>query len=182
MKANKILIVVDMQRDFIDMALGTKEAQTIVDNVAAKVAEARAKGDKIIFTRDTHFDDYMETEEGRNIPVPHCIKGTVGWQIDERVGAAETDEIIDKVTFGAADLGLVLKEHLLIGEIELAGLCTDICVLSNAVLAKAAVPNVPLIVDAACCAGVTPKSHDTALEAMKAVQVKIINQGQEPWR
>lgn len=177
------MVVVDVQKDFVDGALGSQEAAAIVPNVARKIGEARQKGDKIFFTRDTHGVEYMETEEGRNLPVPHCIKDSEGWQLDGRIGASEDDHVINKETFGAFGLGTYLHDNAEgVESIELIGLCTDICVLSNAVVAKTACPNAHIVVDAACCAGVTPESHDTALNAMKAIQVEVVNQGQEPWR
>ena len=179
----KALIVVDMQNDFIDGALGTKEAEAIVDNVVKKVAEAKKNGDIIIFTQDTHTEDYLNTQEGKNLPVPHCIKGTDGWKITNKIDVPEKCLVYEKGTFGSSALGKDLfKIGGEISAIELVGLCTDICVLSNAVIAKAALPEVPITVDAACCAGVTPKSHDEALGALQMIQVKVVNQGEEPWR
>lgn len=166
----KYLIVVDMQVDFITGALGSKDAEAIVPGVVKKV---KSFDGKVIFTRDTHFDNYMQTQEGKKLPVPHCIKDTDGWQIcDELKPYAET--IIDKVTFGSMELPEILKDSKeSIDEIVLCGLCTDICVISNAMILKAAFPEVKLTVDAACCAGVTVDSHHTALSAMKAVQIEI---------
>ncbi|MCR5792858.1 MAG: cysteine hydrolase [Lachnospiraceae bacterium] len=166
----RTLVVVDMQKDFIDGSLGTKEAVQIVPNVAKKLKEYRAKGDQIIFTRDTHQKNYLETQEGRNLPVEHCIEGTEGWQISNELEVHEDDLVINKVTFGH-----VWDRNLIKGdEIELVGLCTDICVISNALGLKAVLPEVPILVDASCCAGVTPQSHANALEAMKMCQIKII--------
>lgn len=183
MSRKNVLVVVDMQKDFVDGALGSPAAVAIVPQVAQKIAEARQNGSSIIFTRDTHGADYRETEEGRNLPVPHCLKDTEGWQLDGRLGSAAEDKIVNKETFGSFDLGNYLHENAAdIGTIELVGLCTDICVLSNAVVAKTACPNAHILVDAACCAGVSPESHDTALNAMKAIQVEVVHQGQEPWR
>jgi nicotinamidase-related amidase len=167
----KYLIVVDMQVDFITGSLGSELATAIVPNVVEKV---KSFDGKIIFTRDTHFEDYMNTQEGRNLPVPHCIKNSDGWQIcDELKPYVST--VIDKVTFGSIDLPDIIKSY---GEeiesIELCGLCTDICVISNAMLLKAAFPEVPITVDSACSAGVSVESHNTALNAMKAVQIEII--------
>ncbi|MBQ7044865.1 MAG: cysteine hydrolase [Clostridia bacterium] len=166
----KCLIVVDMQVDFINGALGSKDAEAIVPNVVKKVS---AFDGKVIFTRDTHFDDYMQTLEGSKLPVAHCIKGTDGWQIcNELKPYAET--IIDKITFGSVDLPKLLADDgEPIEEIELCGLCTDICVISNAMILKAAFPEVKITVDAACCAGVSKESHNTALNAMRAVQIEI---------
>lgn len=165
----KTLIVVDMQKDFIDGALGSKEAIAIVDAVKAKIAEYRANNDEILFTRDTHQSDYMNTNEGRYLPVVHCVEGTEGWQIWEGL-CRPGDEIIDKPTFGF--LGW---EKYSFEEVELVGLCTDICVVSNALMLKAMFPEIKVSVDAACCAGVTPESHKAALTTMKMCQVEILN-------
>ena len=171
-----ILIVVDMQNDFIDGALGTAEAVAIVPKVIEKV-----KGFKgtVIFTRDTHGENYMQTQEGRNLPVPHCIKGSQGWEVCPALEPLRTGLTIDKPTFGSAGLGRLLLEldaKEPVGSITLVGLCTDICVISNAMIAKAFLPEVPVTVDAACCAGVTPESHCNALNAMKMCQVRIENE------
>ena len=166
-----LLIVVDMQNDFIDGALGTKEAEAIVPAVLEKI---KGFDGRVIFTRDTHFDDYMDTQEGKNLPVPHCIKGSEGWQIRAELDALRTEPAIDKVTFGSKDLVDVLKAEGDIGSFTFLGLCTDICVISNVMVVKAFFPEVPLYVDAAGCAGVTPESHRHALETMKACQVKVI--------
>ena len=170
----KVLVVVDMQNDFIDQALGTKEAVGIVDNVAKKISGFDGK---VIFTRDTHQDNYMETQEGKNLPVKHCIKGNMGWQISDKLPVSSDAVIIDKPTFGSKELGLYLEElakETEIEEIEVIGLCTDICVISNALLIKAFLPEVRITVDSSCCAGVTPQSHNTALEAMKSCQINVI--------
>lgn len=170
----KVLVVVDMQNDFIDQALGTKEAVGIVDNVAKKIIGFDGK---VIFTRDTHQDNYMETQEGKNLPVKHCIKGSMGWQISDKLPVSSDAVIIDKPTFGSKELGLYLEElakETEIEEIEVIGLCTDICVISNALLIKAFLPEVRISVDSSCCAGVTPQSHNTALEAMKSCQINVI--------
>lgn len=170
------LIVVDMQNDFIDGALGTAEAQAIVEKVAEKI---KSFDGKVIFTRDTHGEDYMETQEGANLPVPHCIKGTAGWEIRAELEALRTEPAVDKPTFGSVALAHMLaRENTTepVGSVTLIGLCTDICVISNAMIIKAAMPEVPVIVDAACCAGVTPQSHKNALEAMKMCQIKIENE------
>ena len=169
----KILIVVDMQNDFIDGALGTKEAEAIVPYVKSLI---EGFDGKIIFTRDTHFENYMDTQEGANLPVPHCIKGTDGWQIRAELDALRKTEAIDKLTFGSKDLVEVLKNEGDIESITFVGLCTDICVISNAMLVKAFYPEIPLTVDARGCAGVTPESHTRALEAMKMCQIKVINE------
>ena len=168
----KILVVIDMQNDFIDGALGTKEAQSIVGNVKEKIAEYRASGYPVIFTRDTHSHDYMNTQEGRNLPVPHCIEGTHGWEISDELDTKDS-MIINKPTFGSTELGEYLASLEDITEIELVGLCTDICVISNALLIKAKLPEIPVSVDSLCCAGVTPESHDNALSSMKMCQINI---------
>lgn len=184
--AKKIIVVVDMQKDFIDGALGSAEAVKIVDNCAEKIKAAKANGDIVIFTRDTHGENYMNTEEGKNLPVPHCIKGSDGWKITGALSQIIDDPVIlDKETFGSRDLGKLVAEKLAEGDydrIELFGLCTDICVISNALLIKAFCPDIPIYVDASCSAGVTPESHDTALKAMEACQIHVTGKGEEPWR
>jgi len=173
---NDILIVVDMQNDFIDGALGTKEALAIVPAVLEKIKGFEGR---VIFTRDTHFDNYMDTQEGKNLPVPHCIKGSEGWQIRAELDALRKEEAVDKPSFGSVELSTMLARENAekpIGSVTFIGLCTDICVISNAMLIKAAMPEVPVTVDAACCAGVSPASHNNALEAMKMCQIRIINQ------
>lgn len=175
----KILVVVDMQKDFVDGALGTKEAVLIVDNVARKIEEF--DGD-VIVTYDTHNDDYMETQEGKNLPVPHCIKGTEGWMIDKKVQAAlagKEYKIIEKPTFGAIELPEYIRKNYNEKEIEieLIGLCTDICVVSNAMLLKNHYFEMDVVVDASCCAGVTPESHKAALTTMKMCQIEVVNDG-----
>jgi len=169
----KILIVVDMQNDFIDGALGSKEAVAIVPYVKEVIENFDGK---VFFTRDTHFENYMETQEGKNLPVPHCIKGTDGWQIRAELDALRKTDPIDKVTFGSKDLVDILSKENDIESITFVGLCTDICVISNVMLVKAFFPEIPLIVDAKGCAGVSPESHERALDAMKVCQVKVINE------
>ena len=172
----KILVVVDMQNDFIDGSLGTKEAVEIVPSVKEKIENFDGK---VIFTRDTHFDNYLETQEGTLLPVKHCIKDTNGWQIHPELDALRVSEAVDKPTFGSVILGKKLveeNERETIESVTLIGLCTDICVISNALLIKAFLPEVPIIIDAKCCAGVTPDSHKNALNAMKACQIKIENE------
>ena len=164
----KTLIVIDMQNDFIDGALGTAEAVAIVENVRAKIAEYRSRGDEIIFTQDTHHADYMKTNEGKHLPVEHCIEGTKGWLIRE--GLREDGDIcITKECFGYTGWDKYNLE-----DVELVGLCTDICVVSNALIIKALYPEIPVKVDARCCAGITPASHQAALDTMKMCQVEII--------
>ncbi len=170
------LIVVDMQNDFIDGALGTKEAEAIVGKVAEKI---RGFDGEVIFTRDTHAPEYLETQEGRRLPVVHCVKESAGWRIREGLEAIRPCTVIDKPTFGSTELGVLLAQRDLeekIGSITVIGLCTDICVISNALLIKAFLPETPIVVDAACCAGVTPESHRNALEAMKMCQIAIENE------
>lgn len=171
----KLLIVVDMQNDFIDGALGTKEAVAIVPFVKEKI---KGFDGKVIFTRDTHEPDYLTTQEGRLLPVSHCIKDTHGWQVSDEL-IEFCDEVIDKPTFGSVNLGERLMQLNAAEPIEsicLVGLCTDICVISNALLAKAFLPEVKISVDAACCAGVTPESHKNALNAMKCCQIEVENE------
>ena len=175
----KLLVVVDMQNDFVTDALGTKEAVDIVPYVVGKVVEAVNAGTTIVFTQDTHTGDYLNTQEGKNLPVPHCIEGSFGWQIREGLCGHGEIATLDKPTFGSRELGeLLLKMNTEepIGSVTLIGLCTDICVISNALLVKALLPEVPVSVDAACCAGVTVQSHLNALEAMKMCQIKVENQ------
>ena len=166
----KTLIVIDMQNDFITGSLGTKEAQAIVPNVKKKIEEYQARGDEIIFTRDTHRANYLETNEGRRLPVEHCIEGTPGWQIADGL-EVEYCLYIDKPTFGWDHW----KYHNF-GEIELVGLCTDICVVSNALILKAQFPEINITVDASCCAGVTPGTHQAALTTMKMCQINVIGE------
>ncbi len=175
----KVLVVVDMQNDFIDGALGTTEAQAIVDKAAEKIKNF----DGLIFaTLDTHNADYINTLEGKKLPVPHCIKGTKGWELNPKIEAAlktHNYTLLEKPTFGS--LGLVdeiynavyLKDDK-ISEITLIGLCTDICVVSNALLLKANYLDVEIFVDSSCCAGVTPQTHNAALETMKCCQINVI--------
>lgn len=174
-----LLIVVDMQNDFIDGALGTREAQAIVDKVKEKILDFKGP---VIFTRDTHGENYMETQEGRNLPVPHCIKGTDGWQIRPELDALRKTPPVDKPGFGSVELGRMLLEmnaKEAIGSITLIGLCTDVCVISNALIIKAFLPEVQVKVDASCCAGISPESHDNALSAMAMCQVEILNSQKE---
>ena len=163
----KTLIVIDMQNDFIDGSLGTKEAEAIVENVRKKIDAYREAGDEIIFTRDTHHEDYLSTNEGKHLPVIHCIEGSKGWQIRKGLDT-EGSLIIDKPTFGYKGW----KEHSF-EEVELVGLCTDICVVTNALLLKTLFPEIRVSVDSSCCAGVTPESHEAALQTMKMCQVEV---------
>jgi nicotinamidase-related amidase len=167
---SKVLVVIDMQNDFIDGALGTKEAEQILPRVVEKVKDAKNNGVNVIFTKDTHATDYLDSAEGKKLPIEHCIKSTLGWEINEDL-LPYADNIIEKVTFGSVDLPEMIKEF---DEIELVGLCTDICVISNALLIKANYPEKQITVDSACCAGVTPDTHNNALEAMKMCHIDII--------
>ena len=169
----RILVVVDMQNDFISGALGSSAACEIVDGVNEYVSVFSGN---VIFTRDTHGDDYMITMEGRKLPVPHCIKDTHGWQISEKISVPDGAVIIDKETFGSLsliDAIRTMSREEPIEEIELLGLCTDICVISNAFVLKAAFPNVPITVNARLSRGVTAESHNTALAAMQACHIDI---------
>lgn len=183
----KTLIVVDMQNDFIDGALGTLEAQAIVSKVREKIVEYYEKGYNVIFTQDTHYDNcpevqdyynYLETQEGKHLPVKHCLYGTHGWEITKEITDATRHSShlnsIKKHTFGYNKWDEWYFGD--VEEIELVGLCTDICVISNAMILKATFPEIPIVVDASCCAGVTPESHKNALEAMKMCQIKIIGE------
>lgn len=181
-----ILVVVDMQNDFVNGALGTPEAAKIVPCVVDRVVDGIGRGERILFTRDTHGEDYKQTQEGRNLPVPHCIRGTEGWEIIPGLTAYTAGKtIVDKPTFGSQHLGGLMKaqdEELRrqgdsgIEKITLIGLCTDICVISNALVLKSFLPEAEIHVDAGCCAGVTPESHKTALEAMKMCQIVVENE------
>ncbi|MBO4878195.1 MAG: cysteine hydrolase [Ruminococcus sp.] len=172
----KFLIVVDMQKDFVDGALGTKEAQAIIPAAVKKIEEFDGE---IFATFDTHFENYMDTAEGRKLPVPHCIKDTEGWQLYKDIAKVlEKKEFtpVDKFTFGSVDLSeLIIRAAE--GEdftIELIGLCTDICVISNALILKANFPEAAIAVDEKCCAGVTPEKHDAAIETMRSCQIDIL--------
>ena len=175
-----ILIVVDMQKDFVTGVLASAEAQAILPEVKAKISEDDCAGKEIIFTRDTHGEDYMQTNEGQHLPVPHCIKGTDGWQICSELTDGVTSEYktVDKPTFGFLGWKDVLASETADGsdlDIEMIGVCTDICVVSNALILKALYPEATVRVDAGCCAGVTPEAHAAALATMRACQVDIID-------
>lgn len=167
----KTLIVVDMQNDFIDGSLGTKEAQQIVEKVKNKIRQYYDAKERIIFTRDTHNENYLDTPEGKKLPVKHCIIGTRGWEIAEGL-EIEGAEYIDKPTFGWTHWNDIKDFEA----IELVGLCTDICVVSNALILKAMFPDVEITVDASCCAGVTPQTHKAALETMKMCQIQVVGE------
>lgn len=171
-REKKLLVVVDMQNDFIGGALGTQEAQSILPAVRARIADARKEGEEVAFTRDTHGEDYLSSQEGKNLPVPHCIAGTAGHEIAAGLCLAG-ERVFDKPAFGSIELAAYVKERGF-AAVELVGVCTDICVISNALLIKAFCPEAEVCVRAGCCAGVTPQSHQTALEAMRACQVKIL--------
>lgn len=170
-----VLVVVDMQKDFVDGALGTAEAVAIVPYLTELV---RGWQGPVLFTQDTHQANYMQTQEGQHLPVPHCIEGSAGWQLIPQLEALRQTEPIRKLTFGAKDLPRRLQEleaQEPLGSVTFVGLCTDICVISNAMLVKAFFPELPLRVDAQACAGVTPASHQNALQAMQTCQIEILH-------
>lgn len=168
----KTLIVVDMQKDFIDGALGTAEAAAIVPAVIKKIQEYRDAGDNVIFTRDTHHANYMETMEGKNLPIVHCIEGTAGWEIPKEIDQPDCCHI-DKPNFGYHHWDTVAQTICNLDEVELIGLCTDICVVSNALILKAMFPESVISVDPKCCAGVTTATHEAAIATMKMCQIQI---------
>ena len=168
----KVLVVIDMQNDFINGALGTKEAEAIVPLVKKKVMDAKKNNIPVIFTRDTHTSLYLMTQEGTKLPIEHCIKGTQGYEICSEL-KKEATVIFDKPTFGSVELAQFITDSIYT-EIELCGLCTDICVISNAMLLKAFLPEAQITVDSSCCAGTTPENHKNALSAMKICQIEII--------
>lgn len=195
----KIVVVVDMQKDFVDGALGTPEAQAIVPVVIERLKELDSSENLIFFTKDTHYENYLDTQEGKNLPVPHCIEGTPGWSIckpissfvdyDSHFCTYSSREIcksrVLKSTFGSLDLAKIVQNIVhndnvnnSVDEIILMGVCTDICVISNAMLLKAYCPEIKITVDATCCAGVTPESHKAALMTMKMCQINIIGEEQ----
>ena len=172
MERKKLLVVVDMQNDFIDGALGTPEAAAVLGKVRARIERARREGETVVFTRDTHTANFLKTNEGKRLPVPHCIEGRFGHALADGL-AEEGERIFDKPTFASLALGdFAAAENF--ASIELIGVCTDICVLSNALLLKARCPEADVIVRADCCAGVTPERHETALDAMRACQIDIL--------
>ena len=193
----KAIVIIDMQNDFIDGVLGTPEAQAIVPVMVERLKELDASDNLILFTKDTHYEDYLETQEGKNLPVPHCIEGTPGWSINKEISsyvdygshfAGYSSRTIRKgrilkPTFGSCELGELIRnlaayngDNFTIDEVILMGVCTDICVISNAMLIKAYCPELKVTVDASCCAGVTPESHKNALAAMKMCQINVINE------
>ena len=172
----KVLVVVDMQNDFVDGALGTAQAQAIIDDAVEKIKEF--DGD-IFVTYDTHYDNYMDTLEGKKLPVPHCVKGTNGWELNPKIAAAlegKNYTSVEKLTFGSVDLPDLIKASIGsdTAEITLIGLCTDICVVSNALMLKANLLDAEIFVDSACCAGVTPQTHDAALQTMRCCQINVL--------
>lgn len=189
----KILVVIDMQNDFIDGALGSPEAQAIVPAVAEKIKSCAGEDTLVLFTKDTHGENYMETTEGKYLPVPHCIRGTDGWKINKEISRAgkttgvamyNSETIINsrilKGTFASNDLAALIKYYQDMAECaELVGVCTDICVVSNALLIKTMCPDLKVIVDASCCAATTPEKHEAALKTMESCQVEIINWDKE---
>ena len=178
MTEQKVLIVVDMQNDFIDGSLGTKEAQAIVPAAAERIRAYRAAGFPVVATLDTHGEDYMDTREGRYLPVPHCVKGTKGWALREEIAALlDGCALVEKPTFGSVRLPFIVEQLAQDADrlsVELIGLCTDICVVSNALLLKAHFPEADVSVCAACCAGVTPEKHEAALETMRSCQISVV--------
>ena len=179
-----LLIVGDMQRDFVSGALGSEQARAIVPAVCARIQQAKAENTQVVFTLDTHEDNYMDTREGRFLPVPHCIRDTSGWALEPEIAKECTRGMMsfEKPTFGstalceyvcalAADKGAIAGRGF---SVELCGVCTDICVVSNALLIKAALPEADLTVNSALCAGVTPQKHEAALETMRSCQIKVL--------
>lgn len=170
----KTLIVIDMQNDFVTGTLGSKEAVAILPNVKNKIEEYLAEGNEVIFTRDTHGENYLDTNEGVHLPVPHCIYGTDGWNVVPEIDV-EDCEHINKTTFGYPDWSITdTFTDRIFEEVEIVGVCTDICVASNALILKALYPEINITVDASCCAGVTPEKHQAALEVMKSCQINVI--------
>lgn len=173
----KILIVIDMQNDFITGMLGNPETVSVVDKVVNKINDfhTNEKNGIIIATLDTHFENYLSTQEGKNLPIPHCIQGTDGWNLVDKIrnSLSEKDVIINKNTFGAIELPDIIRKIGKADEIQIVGVCTDICVISNAMILKAAFPEVPIKVMANCCAGITPEGHENALNAMNICQIII---------
>lgn len=174
----RLLVVIDMQNDFIDGSLGTKEAEAIVPGVIERI---KTFDGPVIFTRDTHTKEYLQTAEGKKLPVEHCIKGTKGWELQEEIDALRQSlsaKVFDKITFGSKELAAYISENMAsfggISAIVLCGLCTDICVISNALLLKAYLPEIPIVVDGSICAGVTPESHENALKAMAMCQIEVV--------
>ena len=174
----KALIVIDMQKDFTTGALGNPECAAVVKPVVKYIKAWRKENPDglIVATLDTHTGDYLNTQEGRKLPVPHCIKGTKGWALEKTVQNALGEDaiLLEKVTFGAADLPKIIGKRRKIEEFQIIGVCTDICVISNAMILKAAFPEVPIKIISECCAGVSPESHANALSAMAVCQMEIV--------
>lgn len=175
---DKVLIVIDMQNDFIDGSLGTPEAQAIVDNVVTKIKEFRKENDTIYFTKDTHRDDYLNTLEGKYLPIKHCVIAEHGWDLNEQIeyefDTAPTSMIILKSGFGVKTWETYLGYNFN-GTIEICGLCTDICVISNTLILRSLYPDAEIVCDASCCAGTTPERHKEALDVMRSCQIQVIN-------
>lgn len=174
-----ILVVIDMQNDFIDGALGTPQACAIVPRVKKRIDEFEGR---VVFTQDTHETDYLSTREGKKLPVEHCVRNTPGWQIRQEILPGKDETRIEKPTFASVQLGEWLRdedEKEAIGTVTLVGLCTDICVISNAFLIRAFLPETEIVVDASCCAGVSPETHQVALQAMENCQITIVNSPQK---
>ena len=171
----RLLIVVDMQKDFIDGALGFEGADAIIPGIIERIAEYKASGDEVVYTMDTHTPEYMNTQEGRNLPVIHCVKGSEGFKLDKALEEHLSGcKAFEKPTFGSMELANYIASNASeYSSIEVCGLVSNICVVSNALLIKAALPEMPLFVDASCCAGVTPESHEAALTTMKYCQITI---------
>lgn len=171
----KVLVVVDMQNDFIDGTLGTSEAVKIIDFASVKIDTYIQNGDMVVYTQDTHDDLYLSTLEGKKLPIIHCVRGTSGWNISEKI-YRESCPIIEKNSFGSLDVATYLKTLENTESIEFIGLCTDVCIISNVLITKAKMPEIPIIVDASCCAGSTIQGHQSALCAMKSCQIDIIGE------
>jgi len=176
-KMKRLLVVVDMQNDFIDGSLGTKEAKKIVDNVVAKIQSYEQNHDEVVYTLDTHDEDYLRSQEGRNLPVIHCIKGEKGWLLHNKIeeNSNKNKKCFEKGIFGSFDLANYIQQGNY-NQIELIGVCSDICVISNALIVKSFIPELKIKVDASCCAGVTVEKHLAALEVMKSCQIDVINE------
>ena len=172
MREGKLLIVVDMQNDFIDGALGTMRARRILPAVRARIAAAREAGEEVVFTRDTHGEDYLLTQEGKKLPVPHCVRGTPGWEIADGL-VQEGDRVFDKPVFGSVELGAFVRDGGYLSA-ELVGVCTDICVVSNALLIRAFAPETEVCVRESCCGGTSEEAHREAISVMRCCQVGIL--------
>ncbi|MGN0432753.1 MAG: cysteine hydrolase family protein [Lachnospiraceae bacterium] len=176
----RLLVVVDMQNDFIDGSLGTKEAQAIVPGVIERIKTFEGT---VLFTRDTHTKNYLQTAEGKKLPIEHCIKGTKGWELQADIDSLQKElkaPVFDKITFGSKGLAEYISDNIVefggISSIVICGLCTDICVISNALLLKAYLPEIPIVIDSSICAGVTSQSHDNALKAMEMCQIEVVKE------